>query len=63
MDKLARNIGFRRMTKPDWDYCMYQDQTGEWSEKRCEEFEKHLIRLAQGLDYGLLWYGKEGMPV
>ena len=57
MDKQAILTGKRLMTKPDLDWLAYENQSGEWSVKACEAFEKHLIKLREGLSDSF-WYGK-----
>ena len=64
MDSLARNIGFRNLKKADWDWLYFENQSGEWSVRSCEAFEKHLKRLEAGWrpPKELLWYGERGLP-
>jgi len=56
MDKQAILTGRRLMKKADLDWLSFENQSGEWSVRTCEAFEKHLKRLQQGFNENF-WYG------
>lgn len=62
MDREAILTGMKLRGKPDYDWLSYENQTGEWSVRSCEAFERHLKAIKLTKDWKLqhrenLWYG------
>ena len=57
MDAQAILLGKGSRKRVDLDWLAYENQTGEWSVRSCEVFERHLKKLIQwGIVEGF-WYG------
>jgi hypothetical protein len=58
MDARAILLGKGLRKRADLDWLAFENQSGEWSVRSCEAFERHLDKLSQwGGEAEGFWYG------